>query len=199
MQLSDLRAEMQARGFDYLSTARCNTYLNVAVQEICELEDWPFLLATTTGAAPLTIADLRTVQTVVDVPTNRKLRPSNLGQITDTYPAPTTTGSPVFYYFTSQNTISVFPVNTAEQIKVTYWKTPADMVADTDVPVIPARYQYAIVDYACGRAFADASDFNEAQAARAEGDRLVQMMQANLVDPQHDSPELIRTAGGLDW
>jgi hypothetical protein len=41
MILSDLQAEFQARGFDYLSVTRQNIFLNRAYQETCEGDDWP--------------------------------------------------------------------------------------------------------------------------------------------------------------
>ena len=58
MNLGTARTELQARGFDYLSTARCNTFLNRALYILNEQESWPFLETTVSGAAPLTISDL---------------------------------------------------------------------------------------------------------------------------------------------
>jgi hypothetical protein len=64
--LSDLDAELRDRGFDYLSESRRHYLINRAYFEMCEEQDWPFLEATTSSTAPITITDLRTIESVVD-------------------------------------------------------------------------------------------------------------------------------------
>ena len=150
MTLADLQVELQARGFDYLSTTRQNYYINSAYQiDICEDSDWPFLEVTTTGTAPLTITDLRSIESVIDTTQACKLRPLDRRSITDDYDTSlTTAGSPSFYYLTTATTVSVYPANTTDTLSVRYWKFPAALSAASDTPVVPTRFHPLIVDAA---------------------------------------------------
>lgn len=193
MNLGELRAEVKARGFDPVEDARIDRWLNLAVTEILETADWPFLHDEATGAAPLTIADLRSVESVEDTVNAVKLIPADRRDLSDRYPDLTASGSPVFYFLTAPDTVDVYP--RGGSLRVRYWSFPADL-AGTDEPVIPARYQYAIVDYAVARAYADSDEFAAAQAARQEGDRLVLAMTSNLLDSEHDRPARMTMLGG---
>lgn len=194
MNLSELRAEVQARGFNNIEDARIDRWVNLAVNEIAETADWPFLHAEATGPAPLTIADLRTIESVEDTTNAVKLIPADRRDLSDRYPDLTVSGSPVFYFLTAPDTVDVYP--RGGSLRVRYWSFPADLSADTDEPVIPARYQYAIVDYAVARAYADSDEFASAQAARLEGDRLILAMTTSLIDAEHDRPARMTMLGG---
>lgn len=182
---ADLTTELAARGFDYLSSTRQGHYINAAYVELCEQARWLFLLTSTTGTAPITIADLRTVESVEIASTQTKLRPLDRRHLTDSDPALDQTGVPDTYYFTGQTTIAVHPANTSLSLTVRYWKFPA-VLSGTDEPVVPLRYRIAIVDYAAARAYMDAGERAHAHAARTEGDRMVQFMYESLLDPQAD-------------
>lgn len=200
MNFAALRAEVRARGVaDEVTDARINTWINVSINEICEEADWPFLLATATGPAPLTIADVRTIESVTDTTLQRKLLPLDRRSVSDDFPDLTSTGSPAGYFFTSQTTIDVFPANTSSTLQVRYWKAQVDLSGDSDTPVIPTRYHYAIVDLAYARARADKADTEGAATARAEADRLLVPMRQNLLGGQDDRPLLLDVGGGDDW
>ena len=64
--LAEMRAEVQDRGFTHLSDDRVDYLLNQAYHELSEIDNWPHLYATASGAAPLTISDARTVISVFD-------------------------------------------------------------------------------------------------------------------------------------
>lgn len=161
------------------------TYLNVAVTEIAELHDWPFLLASTTGTSPLTISDLRSIESV-STPSS-KLTPIDRRDLSDYATNLSQTGTPNHYYLSSSTQISTYPVGT-ETLTVRYWKVPTELSAGGDTPVIPTRYHYAIVDYAAARAYADSDNPEAAANARREGERLVGLMMESLLQGQHDRP-----------
>lgn len=145
MNLGTIRAEVQARGFDYLSTARCTTLINIAVNEICSYMPWPFM-ETSVGpsTSPLTITDLGWVLSVVDSQSDISLarsdRRSILGQDADL----SETGTPVVYWL-ENNTITVWPGSSVDTVTVRYVKVPTDLSADADVPLIPTGFHDLIV------------------------------------------------------
>lgn len=195
MTFAQLLTEFYARGFDYLNDGgagevRAKRFINQAYRDICEMDDWPYLTVTTTGTAPLTISDLGTIESIVDEGENRVISPADRRTLVETYPDLTLTGSAQFYYMTGASTIATYPVSSST-LRVRYWRVVSDLDATTDQPAIPARYQYAIIEYACMRAYTDSDNPEMAQYCRAEGDRLVQMMRERLLYPQHQQPDVI--------
>jgi hypothetical protein len=136
MNLGQIRAEVQARGYDYLSTARCTTLINIAVNEICSYMPWPFM-ETSVGpsASPLTITDLGWVLSVVDslqdVSLSRDDRRRTLTDDADL----SDTGTPQVYWLEGNT----------DTITVRYVKTPVDLSSDADVPLIPTGFHDLIV------------------------------------------------------
>src|SRR3954465_13450910 len=127
MDFATLKTEFYARGFDYLNdsgagTARAGRWVNQAYLELCELGGWPFLDATATGAAPLTIADLRTVESVVDTATNTILAHVDRRTATEWDPTLPATGPPCIYWIAGGTTITTYP--TGGTLSVRYWKVP---------------------------------------------------------------------------
>lgn len=192
MNLSALIAEVQARGFDTVSSARITTWINVAYNELLETADWPFLTATASGIAPLTISDLRTIESVAIA--DRKLEPADRRDLSDRYMDLSVEGTPESYFLTSATTLDTYPRGT-DTLTVRYWKAPAEL-SGSDTPVIPARYHYAIVDWAVARAYEDSDEPQMAAAARAAGDRLLQAMTTSLLNGQHDRPTRMVMSGG---
>lgn len=205
MTFQEMLTEFYARGFDYLNDSgagevRAKRWINQSYQEICGLDDWPFLEASTSGACPLTISDLRTVMSVTDTTTKQPIGFVDRRTIYEAYPtADSMTGSGLFAYLTGGNTINVFPGNT-DAVSVRYIRVPTDLSASTDTPLIPARYRYAIVDFACGRAYMDSDNPEMAQAVRADGDTLVGSMREHLLYGQHQDPDSVVAYGfSSDW
>jgi hypothetical protein len=101
--LAALRAEFLARGFDGIDasgTTRQDGYLNRAYTEIVDGEDWPFLTKAVSSTAPIAIADLRTIESVVNTTQKYKLTPLDRRHITDSDTDVTTVGTPSVYYLT---------------------------------------------------------------------------------------------------
>ena len=203
MDMAALRTEFLARGFssiDASGTTRQDAYINRAYYEICEDADWPFLEATTSGAAPLAVSDLRTIETVIDSTTKTRLSPLDRRHILETDYQLSTTGSPTHYYLTSGTTVAVYPANTTDTIAVRYWKVPTILTTGT-TPVIPTRFHNLIVDRAVALAYLDA-DNAEMYAVYMDlfGEGLAKMRESLLVG-QHDRADdfIVLSSGSEDW
>lgn len=189
MNLEDLRTELLARGFDYLSSSRAENYLNDAyLVDICEEEDWPFLEDVKEGPAPLEIADLRAIEYVTNATQVTKLDPLLRSRITDDWnPDLTQVGTPSLYYVTKGTTVNVFPVST-DEIAVRYWKVPTRLSGNA-TPLLPERFHSLIVDGAVARAYEDSDDYELAQAAKDRFDARLAKMAESLGMLQHDSSD----------
>jgi hypothetical protein len=186
-----MRTEVFARGLSDLNDGgagltRVKRWIVDAAHEIDVLADWPYKMSSTTGTAPLTIADLDVVECVTDVSNLSALQPTDRRYLRTTYGDLTTTGTAGFYYFTAQTTIATYPVSTAT-LTVDYWKVGPDLSADADVPLMPDRFRMGIVHYAVAAALTDRGDLQGAQLARQDGDRVVSQMMASLLVPSHQA------------
>lgn len=176
LDLTALRAELVARGFDYLSQTRQDRFLNDALHAIDDLEPWSYLQATTTGTSPLTIADLGRVFTVADTTNGVSLGYLSRPQVVDGFGSTTLTSArPYWYYLTGGTTVVAFPVSSVS-LTVNYFKVGPDLSSGSDVPLMPDRFRYAIVEYATAAALRDVSNYAEAQAASQAGDVIVSRM-----------------------
>lgn len=178
--LSTLQTEFQARGFADMTSAadltRITRWLNDALHDIDEMYDWPYLQAVTSGATPLTIADLRKIERVVDTVNDQTLRQVARGEAADWDGDLTTTGSsPMAYYLVGGTSVTLYPTSTSA-VQVLYWKFGPDLSAGADAPLMPDRFRYAIVDFAVAYGCMDRGDAAGAQVARQAGDDRVARM-----------------------
>lgn len=190
MDLAALRTELQARGGARLevgTNTRTDAYLNRAYLDICEDEEWPFLAATASGTAPLTISDLRTVESAVIGSLSLKLSPRDPRDLLEDDTSLTTTGTPTWYYVTSTG-ISVYPTSTTASLSVRYWKVPALLSNGTDTPLLPARFHQLIIDQAMQYVYLDADGFDQAAALQPLIDVQKARMRKALLHPSHDRP-----------
>lgn len=199
MTLDELRAELAARGFDYLSTGRKDYFINRAYQEVCEEEEWPFLEATASGAAPLTITDLRTIESVVNTTHKTKLIPLDRRLLTDLSTDMTTAGSPTWYYVDASDVITTYPVR-ADDLLVRYWKAPADLTAGNQEPLMPSRFHYSLLDGACAYAYFDSDNFEAATTNLQLWAESKLRMRESLLNRQIDRPDdfIVNTVPHLD-
>lgn len=201
MDFSTLQTEVFSRGFDYLDDsgtglARVKRWLNQAYLEICEAYSWPFLDTTTSGTAPLTISDLRQVLYVLDTSNDRQLQGVDVRHIADIDSDVSTTGTPQWYWLDGLTTVKVYPTNTSNTLSVRYLKTPVELSANGDEPVIPARFQDLIVDLAVLKGMKDSDNYEAVGILRAEVDRGVQVMANNLLERMLDAPDFIVQSEG---
>lgn len=199
MTFTELLTEFYARGFDYLDDSgpgavRAKRWINQSYQEICGMEDWPFLSTTTTGVAPLTVSDLGYIESLTDSTDERSLSFMDRRTLVERYPNMDLAGPPNYAYVTGGDTIRTYPTN-GNTLRLRYFRVVNDLDQGTDQPVIPARYQYAIIDSACARAYMDSDNPEMAQIARRDADALVQMMREQFMVQQHQDTDLIVTYG----
>lgn len=191
LDFTALQTEVFARGLSDLNdggtgATRVKRWIVDASHEIDGLADWPYKLASTTGTAPLTIADLDVIEAVAVVGTFTPLDPTDRRYLRVTFADLTTAGTASFYYFTGQTTITTYPVTTAT-LTVDYWKVGPDLSAGSDTPLMPDRFRMGIVHYAVASALKDRGDEAGAKSAREDGDRVVSQMMASLLVPSHQA------------
>lgn len=160
MNLGEARTELAGRGFDYLEASRVNTFLNDAKNTFEDAYPFPWLETSTSGASPLTIADLKQVLYVVDSTNNQELVGVAASQVVaELDPSiTTTTGAPDVWWLDGEETIRTYPT-TAVTLSVRYVKESPELSADSDTPLIPARYHQTWVDIAVIRAYMDSDNF----------------------------------------
>lgn len=181
----ELQTELYARGFAYLNdggagVTRAKRWINEAMHDIDDMERWDYLRATSTGAAPLTIADLGEVDTVHDASLMYPLGETTRDWLVETWGELTTAGVPLYWYRTTPTTIAVYPVSTVT-LTVGYFKFGPDLSANGDAPLMPDRYRQAIVEMAAAKAHRDNTNEQQAREAQAEAERIVNTMRSKLV------------------
>lgn len=191
--LSTLRAELEDRGFNYLTTARIDRYINRAYNELCEAADWPFLQASQSGTSPQTITDVRQVLTVRDTTNNNSLDywDRRILQRSVQEDLTTDTGSPYAWYWDSDGVVRSYPENSGVTLEIIYLKTPSLLVNTDDEVIVPDRYAYIIVDGAARKAYQDSDNFEAAGAIQQEWNLQVEQMRMNLMYRNLDSPTLV--------
>jgi hypothetical protein len=148
LTLADGRAELDARGYSRFADARQNVWLNSAKNRFEDYPfDWPWLKATTTGAAPLTISDLRRVRSVVDTNARVSLEQIDADELIEFVDAVLTlSGAAAWWYLSAETVVSTYPTTAA--LSVRYVKFSPELSGDSDTPLIPARYRQTWLDLA---------------------------------------------------
>lgn len=201
MNLGTARTELQARGFDYLSTTRCTILLNRGKNALEDYYLWPWLETTTTGTAPLTVSDLKQVLYVVDSTGDRELPGLDRRMIRDLDSKLDDTGVPEFWWINGETSLRVWPLNTTNTLSVDYVKFSPELSGDSDTPLIPVRYHPVWVDFAVVEAYKDNDAYDKASAlldhlTRFDIPRMVQAYaERNLQNPGYQQ---IRGASE-DW
>jgi hypothetical protein len=187
--------EVQARGFDYLSSARVTQYLNMAMHAVDEEDAWPWLETTTTGTAPLTITDLRAVLYVVDTTQRFPLTGMDVRDVVDMDAIVGTVGTPAFYWLDGMTTLNVYPTNTTDSLSVRYLKYETDLSAGTDTPVIPGRWHGLWIDRAVIECYKDSDNFEQAALLKQTYDLNVTEMRSVVFSRQYDTTGMIARSG----
>lgn len=203
MDLSDLREELQGRGFDFLSPARCDAYLNAAYKEINDTADWPWLETTTSGTAPLTITDLRSILYVHDTTNDKPLKPADVRRLGELYATDlTTTGTCELYWLDGTTTLKVQPPDTTSSLSVRYLKNAATLALDADVPIVPTGHHLLIATIAQRKAAAlDEAEQVDVALLDKEIQAELSRMVSTYMNRTLDGPDYISTGFGnsIDW
>lgn len=186
MNFSELKAELAARGFDYLSDTRRGQYVNAGYHEFNEEDLWSWRVDTDTGSSPLTVSDLGVIEEVVDTGNNsRPLVAEDRRNLRDWYGDLTTTGTPEFFYRDGATTVRTYPVGGTLSLR--HFKLAADLTG-TDTPIIPTRYHLLIVDYAARRAYNDSDNQQAAGLVEAEIQRQLHKVRQSDLQVQVANP-----------
>lgn len=173
MDFSTLQSEFYAHGFSDLNDAgagvtRVKRWINEAYHMVCESHDgkWAFLETSSSGTAPVTVSDLKQIIHVTDSTTDRPLRFADAWTVEHLDPDKATVAAPMYYWLDGLSTLRVWPLNTTDTISIRYYKVPADLSANGDLPLVPTRYQDAILQFALAKAHRAKN--NEEQARSCE-------------------------------
>jgi hypothetical protein len=199
MEFLDLINEVKARGFDEVGDDRIKQWLNRAYARICDRQVWPFCVTSTSGTAPLTISDLRSVYAVRDSGQEMNLEYADIRDIRVLDPGEDATGGAVCWY-QSGEAIAIYPASGAT-ISVDYVQTPADLVADGDEPVLPARYHLLVVDAAVCEAYKDSDNLEAWQILRGDVEEQIVEMEAAILIPNLDGAQVVSAGfnSSTDW
>lgn len=187
MNLGEIRAEVQARGYDYVSATRINDWIKQSYRLVCAMEPWSFLESEVTGAAPLTISDLSQVLYVVSGA--QTLRGTDYRDIRDMDPGLDDTGEPVSWYL-KNNEINVWPTSNNE-VWVRYLRTPPALSNDSATPLIPDAFQEILIDMAVVRGLKDNDEYEQASNLQVLVDNAVQAMKDALIVRNYQNPTQI--------
>jgi hypothetical protein len=191
MNLEQIRAEVQDRGYNYLPTSRIDLWIKQTYEWVCSVQPWPFLEATIAGAAPLDIPDLSQILYVAGP--NTGLDGADLRDILDADPALTETGTATNWYLEG-NTVKIWPAEAGVAISVRYIKQPPALT-DLDSPLLPSAYHEILVDGAVLRGLKDNDEYDTAQALQAVIDMQVEGMKVAILNRNYQNPTSLVQSG----
>lgn len=201
MDNTALKAAVASRGFARLSASDQQQVVNDAVHELDSMEPrWPYLFTTTAGTAPLTIADLGDVTTVLNTVTDTRVDYADYEDMSAFAGELTRTGTdPVYWYFTpgSTTSLSTYPVTT-RTLQVAYYKFTSDLSAGGDTPLAPARWHHLIADMAVRNAHA-LKGLDVPSSLDAQISRKTARMVTDLFYRQAQGPAQVLAMGTDDW
>jgi hypothetical protein len=157
-------------------------WINAAMTEFCEAYDWPFLdtignVNTVASNDELTLPTdflkMRKARIVAQGATQYFRSPLKYIPYLQSEDEEPKSNAPVFgepYQYTLVGTdfMILFPIpNLIYTVRINYDKFPVDLVADVDVPDIPSKYHYTLVEGAAVRALQAESEEDRAQTARS--------------------------------
>lgn len=202
MDLSSARDEFAARGFDGLAPARANLFLNAGRNALEDYASWPWLETSTSGTAPLTIADLKTVQFVYRTAPNLSIDGADRSYLRQMYgPNLTIVGTAVYWYLDGVTTLKLFPVDTTT-INVDYLMQSPELVNDSDEPEWPdvAALNQAWIDLACVEAYEDADEGDRADKMQIKANTKLNGQIDKYLDRNHQNAEQQAvTFASEDW
>jgi hypothetical protein len=193
--LDEIAAEVEARGFHHIPASRIKAWANARYRRVNAKHPWPFLETTATITPPDTIADLRTVLSVVDTVSGATVPSEDRRTILEFDPNLSGTGSALVWYIDG-GALSVYPASTNE-LSVLYLKRAAAM-GDADEPLWPEDYHYGLVEGACADAYRNTDNFEAAQGCKDEFDACVADMYDDLMVPAYDHAPAVALTNATD-
>lgn len=185
--LLSVRTEFAASGFNRLGTTVSNRLINDAYKWLVKQALWPFRETTTSGAAPLTVADIGAIVSVTDTAnSNNPLHYKPREELVDCYGDLTTAGVPVWFYIEGGTIVKTYPAGGT--LSVRYYKQAVTLSGDSDPLIVPDDWVQLVIDRARYRALLRQGDWGAAQTLKAEvketlTDMLVDQLGQNVSDP----------------
>jgi hypothetical protein len=174
-----------------------NALVNEALQVVSAEEDWPWLQAATTFS---TVAGTQAYSPPSDWARTKALiidgaYPIEWLPLTDIRSIPVaTTGAPTcFTVFAEELLLAPVP-NGAYTVKHDYYVSEAALTAETDTPLLPASFHYAVVAKATELGHLRQRDIDRAGAELAEYNSWVVCMRTHL--SRSSAPKRIRVRPG---
>lgn len=196
MTFDEIKTEVRARGYDYVTPSRIDLWIKQTYEWVCGLEPWPFLETSITGPAPFTLTDLSQILSVGD--TQGPIRGEDIRDILDRDPTLAAVGTPPVNWYLDGNTINVWPAS-SENIAVRYIRTPPAPVPNVE-PLVPAAYQEIIVDGAVLRGLKDNDEYDTAAGLQNVIDMNVAGMKEALLVRDYQGPQSqIQTGYAQDY
>jgi len=192
-----MRTEVLNTGFDPIAYgARINDYLNNAQQSVARQVDFYAdeavqTVTTTVGVAKYAWAtDLARVRSLFNSVTNVELQYVGLKDIDRSVAQ---SGEPR-YYATDGLNFHFFPTPDSATYTLTarYWKLPATLVADTDVPVLPTDYHNMLISYALWQCYERDDDIQTAQYHQKVFKGMLAEFATDVKFPTSDEPHQVR-------
>ncbi len=192
MNYEELTNEVIARGYDYLSKSRVETFVQRSYQKLEAKYVWPWREATKEGVAPFEIKDLRDVLSVSNVSQERPLFGQTRQWLVERFTNLEETGEPL-WWFLDNLTLRAFPVTTTENISVRYAKKPEVLTAKLE-PAMPSEWHGLIVDLAVVECLKDNDSYEEARELKetVQAD-LQEMIGAELQRDLQRPQSMVRT------
>jgi hypothetical protein len=207
LNLSDLRAEVQAHGFTMTTTARIDRWLNeayITVARRARLAQFETTQTLAFSSGTPSIALPSNVGTIVSVTVASTGQPLGrlTGALVDTQVA-TGAGAPLGYYLSGGN-IVIFPqLTAATNVTLRYFAEPTLLSGTGDVPNIPVAYHDLLVAYAVSRGYRQEDDPQQAAAFMGDFDRrLAEMIvseRAENIDGPKQVPGMWASAPATPW
>jgi len=199
VDLAAARAELGDRGFDYLSAPRMDIMLNNARNQLEDEYPWPWLETTTTGSAPLTISDLKSVLYVVDQDADQILAGVDARDVVDRDAGVATAGTADSWWLDGTTTLRTYPVSSASLL-VRYVRFSPQLTAGSDTPLIPERYHPVWIDLAVIQAYKDSDNYQAAAALQSDVNaRVGRMMEIYAARNRQNQSLQVLTFASEDW
>jgi hypothetical protein len=183
VNLEEARIAVEQRGFDYLSAPRIYVMLNAAKDTFEDVYDWPWLHGLTTGATPLTIADLKLVMMVKTPRQRRAAGPRRASGSEDDHQLGAGRHAAVLVD-RGDHEAARLARRRRRRARLLHRATAPRSWLPADTPLIPARYHHLWIDLAVVEAYKDSDNFQAAQLLRAMSTRCHAGRHRPLRDPQ---------------
>lgn len=195
----ELVAAVRDYGFDHLAQIRLELVVDEAVSELHNEGDWPYKEQERTGALPLVIPDLSSIDRCSLAGTTTNLEVVDRAELQDQYgdlTAPATV-APFTVYVDQGKILRSFPASEravwARYLSTAAWESGQSVaLSDADKPLLPVRYQGIIVLLAASLCYGEDSS-EEAARLRELATTRIEQMRWQLLSVNRDAPRTQRT------